>query len=306
MRTALWVLGLATACRTSGSIKQALLPAVVEDDRFFLNAKTAGGGELRMVLDSAGGMFLTKRATTRLKLEVTRRETPDGDVDTVTFPQFDDARIPRPSGRVFPVIDDEPLAGVDGMFGAPWFAGRAFTFDYAGKRLWLRAPGDLPTGPRAHRIALGLRRDEDAGAPFARIEVKVDGATLDMLFDTGATITLSDAAKQQLGGTASDRAASFVIETLFARWHAAHPEWRIIEAADRAFEHAPMIEVPKLIVAGFEVGPVWFTRRPDRTFREVMARLTDKPTDGAIGGSALRQFRRVTVDWATAAAVFEK
>jgi len=26
------------------------------------------------------------------------------------------------------------------LFGAPWFAGRVFTFDYAGKRLWLRSP----------------------------------------------------------------------------------------------------------------------------------------------------------------------
>ena len=314
MRVFLVMLGYAAACRTSGSSSVSAkhppveLPVVVEDDRFVLQTKIADGAALRMVLDSAGGMFLTKRAADRLKLQVAHFTTPDGDVDTVAFPQFYDARIPRPPGKLFPVLADDPLPMFDGMFGAPWFAGRVFTFDYAGKRLLLRSAGDMPQASDAHHVALGLRRDEEGevASPYGRIEVRIDGAALDMVFDTGATVTLTDAARQQLHTAASERAASFVVESVFARWHSAHPDWRVIAAADQAFENAPMIEVPKLAIAGFEVGPVWFTRRPDKTFREGMARMMDKPTDGAIGGSALRHFQRVTVDWAAAIAVFEK
>jgi hypothetical protein len=67
-----------------------------------------------------------------------------------------------------------------------------------------------------------------------------------------------------------------------------------------------MIEVPEVRIAGHTVGPVWFTRRPDAAFHDFMARMMDKPSDGAVGGSALRHFQRVTVDWANAVAVFEK
>ena len=312
------VLVLAAACRTSGGPQVSVkhppveLPVVVEEDRFFLQTKTAAGAELRLFLDSAGGMFLTKRAVDRLRLPVKRLPSPaseaGGDLDTVPFPQFYDARVPRPQQDPFPVLDDDALDRADGMFGASWFAGRVFTFDYAGKRLWLRSAGDVPSVPAAHRLPLGLPRDAagSPSSPYGRLQMQVDGATIDMLFDTGATVTLTDAAKQQLGGAATERATSFIIETVFARWRTAHPDWRVIDAADRGLGGAPMIEVPKVTIAGHDVGPVWFTRRPDQSFHDVMARMMDRPSDGALGGSALRHFQRVTVDWANATAVFEK
>jgi len=314
MRLALLLLGLAAACRTSGGTQASIkhppveLPVVVEGDRFYLQTRTAAGAELRLFLDSAGGMFLTKRAVDRLRLPTKRLQTPEGDLDTVEFPRFYDARVPRPQLEAFPVLDEEPMEHADGMLGAPWFAGRVFTFDYAGKRLWLRSAGDVPAVPAAHRIPLGLRRDEDgtAASPYGRIQIQVDGAPIDMLFDTGATVTLTDTAKQQLGGASAERATSFIIETVFDRWRTAHPDWRVIDAADRALGGAPMIEVPTVSLAGHDIGPVWFTRRPDKSFHEYMARMMDKPSDGAIGGSALRHFQRVTVDWANATAVFEK
>lgn len=315
MRLALLMLGLAAAaCRTSGGTQVTAkhppveLPVVLEEDRFFLEAKTASGADLRLFLDSAGGLFLTRKAADRLQLPVKPLKTPEGDINTTELPRFYDARIPRPTQLAFPVLDDEIMERADGMLGAPWFAGRAFTFDYAGKRLWLRSPGDLPAVPAAHRIPLGLRRDEDgsAASPYGRITVQIDGAPMEMLFDTGATITLTDAAKQSLGGAASERATSFVVESVFERWRKAHPDWRVVDGADRMLEGAPMIEVPKVTLAGHDIGPVWFTRRPDKNFHEHMARMMDKPPDGAIGGSALRHFARVTADWANAAVVFEK
>jgi hypothetical protein len=308
---------LAAACRTSGGTQNTLkhppvdLPVVVEEDRFYLQTKTAAGTELRLFLDSAGGMFLTKHAVDRLRLPVKRVKAPADEggeyLDTVSFPQFYDARVPRPLMDPFPVLDEEALERADGMLGAPWFANRVFTFDYAGKRLWFRSPGDVPAGSAVHRLPFGLRHDGN-GAPssaYGRIQMQVDGATLDMLFDTGATVTLTDAARQQLGGAATERATSFIIESVFDRWRTAHPDWRVIDAADK-LGNAPMIEVPKLTLAGHDIGPVWFTRRPDKSFHDFMARMMDKPSDGAIGGSALHHFARVTVDWANATAVFEK
>jgi len=50
---------------------------------------------------------------------------------------------------------------------------------------------------------------------------------------------------------------------------------------------------------------VWFTQRPDRSFHSYMAQWMDKPTDGALGGSALQYFR-ITVDYPNAVAVFAR
>lgn len=66
-----------------------------------------------------------------------------------------------------------------------------------------------------------------------------------------------------------------------------------------------MIEVPKISVAGYPVGSVWFTRRPDKNFHEYMSQWMDKKVEGALGGNALRQFR-ISIDYQRAVAVFEK
>jgi len=69
---------------------------------------------------------------------------------------------------------------------------------------------------------------------------------------------------------------------------------------------ADMIPGPGgVVVAGRKVGPVWFTRRPDRAFDEFMSSLMDAPVVGALGGSGLRTFR-ITVDSAQGVAVFER
>jgi len=66
-----------------------------------------------------------------------------------------------------------------------------------------------------------------------------------------------------------------------------------------------MIEVPALTVAGFTVGPVWFTARPDRAFTEYMSQWMDRRVVGALGGSALQYFR-VTVDYPNRRATFAR
>ena len=55
----------------------------------------------------------------------------------------------------------------------------------------------------------------------------------------------------------------------------------------------PMIEVPRVTVTDYAVGPVWFARRPDANFAQWMSSMRDKPIVGAFGGSGLRYFRLV-------------
>ncbi len=64
-----------------------------------------------------------------------------------------------------------------------------------------------------------------------------------------------------------------------------------------------MIEVPCLGIAGYTVGPVWFTQRRTRAFEGLSTRM-DRPIEGALGGSAFRYFR-IAVDYLAATATFE-
>jgi hypothetical protein len=280
------------------------LPVVVENQRWFLQTATAAGAPLRLFLDSAGGMYLTPAAAARLGLAIRHVGSDDG----VSFPVLADPRIPRPPRDEMPVLGGGPFDDVDGMFGAPWFADHTVAFDYPARKLVVRTPGDLPTVSPDHAIAVAFPRDASGKvtSPYGRIQMIVDGETIDMLFDTGATMTLSDAALQQLGGTARARATGFITDDVFQRWRKAHPGWRVIERADRVGDlEAAIIEVPKLTVGGYEVGPAWFAWRPNDAFHRWMAEWMDRPTEGALGGSAFATLR-ITVDWAAGKATFER
>jgi hypothetical protein len=182
-----------------------------------------------------------------------------------------------------------------------------WTFDYPGRALWLRAPGDLPAVAPEHRAALGFRVNRSGARTmhFPRIRVSVDGDSLDLLFDTGATTMLTDSALSAIGDAGPViRGTSFITRSVADRWRAAHPGWRVIERAEQR-SGAMMIEVPVVEVGGYRVGPVWFTARPDANFHQYMSQWMDRRVDGALGGSALR-FLRVTVDYPHAVALFEK
>ena len=99
------------------------------------------------------------------------------------------------------------------------------------------------------------------------------------------------------------RGASFLVRSVFEKWHQKHPEWRSFDM--KTLTGGAMIEVPEVVIGGYKVGPVWFTVQSDVGFQEVMKPLMDKPIVGALGGSALHYFR-LTVDWPNAIAVFDR
>jgi hypothetical protein len=291
------------------------MPVKFLEHRFFVQPMTEDGATLLLFTDTGGGLMLSREAAERMSLSVSSVEGDGGEaMDAALLPAMVwdawippitvfDGRMPVRPARELQMIDRD----VDGLLGQAWFKERVWTFDYGEGQLLLRAQGDLPTHEPAHRAFLGFPRNAagERGANYPRIEVQVDGQTIDLLFDTGATVKLTPAALASLGdGKGVTRATSFISASTFKSWQEKHPDWRVIEGADANLGGEPMIEVPALTVAGFTVGPVWFTRREDKNFHEWMSQWMDKKIDGALGGSALKYFR-VTVDYPRAMAVFE-
>lgn len=282
-----------------------LIPTRYDEDRFLAEPVTARGHErLNIYLDTGGNNLLYADVVRRLGLEPVKRSHGKHSWREVHLPAFaPQASIPAPltrNGRVLVIARGPHDDGWSGMLGPEWFAGRCWLFDYPGHRLELLDHCGAAPEPE-HTAQLGFKR----GLFFPRIQAEIDGEKLDLLFDTGAQTHLTPAAEQELhDGHAATRATSFITRSIFERWHARHPAWRVIEHAERRSGEA-MIRVPKLSIAGYEVGPVWFTRRPDPNFHQFMSRWMDRPIDGALGGDALRSFR-IVVDYQRKIARFER
>jgi hypothetical protein len=294
------------------------IPTRYSGHRFVAVPTPAGGGTLTFLTDSAGGTIVFTDAVERLKLKTVEAPGDGGKtVRQAELPAFQPgAAIPSPLGTpgsrllvmgAKPGEIPEFLRKYDGLLGQQWFAGRVWTFDYPGKRLLWRASGDVPKHDPAHEIKLGFRTSSEGKREtnFARLPVKIDGETLDFLFDTGASNLLPEDVLKEIGdGGPAERATSFLAQTQYEKWHKKHPQWRVLEKI-KTLTGAAMIEVPEITIGGHTVGPVWFTVQPDRAFHSYMASMMDKPTEGALGGSAFRQLV-ITVDWPNAIAVFEK
>lgn len=303
------VLGLLAALHGGDLLAQAL-PARFEHDRVFLEARAPDGKFLRLYTDTGGGFnAIAASVAERYSLAPAGQlESGEGKGELVAFPGFlIDAGIPRPSqepwmkGNLVVVPDDELEA--QGFLGTRWFAGRIWQFDYGRKTLYLLESFE-PTARHA-TLALGFKHDADGerSLNFPRLTVAIDGQPLEMLLDTGATGELTERSAAVYGLPAGSRvAASYVTESHFRGWQSRHPDWRVVERAEAVTGTAfPMIEVPVVDIGGVRVGPVWFSQRPDPEFREWMSQMTDRPIDGAIGGSALK-YLEVVIDYPDAKA----
>lgn len=306
----------AAPCTAQERGKPLTLPARFDGHRIYVEPVTDAGQTIVFYTDTGGGLFVSQAAAERLGLA---SENVGGEgaeaFHVASLPPFRaEASIPLPSSRAgrIPVYAPSPkeaassLMRFDGMLGQEWFAGRVWTFDYPRQHLLLRAAGDVPSVEAAHQLALGFKTDDSGKRvlDFPRVQVGVDGVTVDLLFDTGAMTELTPGALAAVddGGKAA-RATSFITATQFEAWRKAHPQWRVIDDAEAGSGQA-MIEVPALEFAGYTIGPVWFTRRADKNFHEFMSQFMDRRVEGAIGGNALRHFR-ITVDYPAARAYVE-
>ena len=290
------------------------LPTRYLADRFVVTPVTIDGDTLELYTDTGGGANMLWESTVRRLRLATEQLIQGSDTTTlVRLPRLSSAAtipLPQPGPpfgeRFFVPAPRNEAFTRDGFLGRTWFADRVWIFDYPAQSLLLltHAP---PSATAAHRVPLGFQTDS-AGrrtTHFPRIRVAIDGDSLDLLFDTGATISLTDSALARLAdGGPVERGGSFIAQNVFERWRSRHPDWLVIERADRTLD-MPIIRVPEIAVAGYVVGPVWFAMRPDRNFHQFMSQWMDRKVEGAIGGSALRYFR-VTVDYPNAVALFER
>jgi hypothetical protein len=291
-----------TAAMAQPGQRPVELPARFVADRIFVDVATRGGDTLHLYTDTGGGLLVLREVARRVGIQ-----------DTTSLALRDiaaDTAFPEPLGipnRRVPIVQPPPGRRVDleGMLGQAWFADRIWTFDYPDRKLLLHEAAPAPeTG--AHTTRLGFRTDSTGkrALSFPRIEAVVDGDTLQLLFDTGATGNLTASALSAIGDSApAVRATSFITSEVLDRWRERHPDWRMIDHADQVIPGMRMIEVPRIEIAGFAVGPVWFTERPDPNFHQFMSQFMDRRVDGALGGNALRFFR-VTVDYPAALAHF--
>lgn len=312
---------LLAACASTQTDQQQLaenngtqLPAEFRNNQVFLQPAFANGVSLTFFTDSGGGFnALAEEARQRLGLPLAEPLEANGqETMTVAFPDFADGHgIPAPpadnwmQGRLV-VVPGEQLRE-DGFLGGRYFGGRIWAFDYPAETVRLL---DAVPEEAAAAISLGFQTDAETGkrtTNFPRMTVHVDGQAIDMLLDTGATVTLTDESGTVFGNPAGTRiGGSYIISSIFDAWRKAHPEWSVIEAGDglrgRTFR---MIRVPEIHIGERTTGPVWFTERPDKNFTEYMSRFMDQPVSGAIGGSALQYFR-VVIDYPGARAWFSQ
>lgn len=313
-------LAAATAGAAADASSRHLVPTLYEAGHFYAVGTLANGKTLRLLVDSGGaggsGLYvIDPDAASRLELKVRSCMLDGQRLDVV-------ADIPFRHGKGWPKSTHTPcnatslvVRGIgndsraDGIIGAGYMPRQVWTFDYPAQRLWLE-PAHWQPRADMHESVLGYQRNNHGGwgSGFARLRIYVAGQPLDLLLDTGAT------GKPTKAGEAASHAPtvdglgviSYITTQVLERWHRQHPHWPVVNAGDDLFgadQATRMIEVPTLKIAGWVVGPVWFTERADHNFHDGMSSYTDKQVEGAAGANIFSHFV-MTIDYPHGAAWF--
>lgn len=216
------------------------------------------------------------------------------------FQQVKDAYllVPKEDGETKMIQDAMPI---NLFLGQNFFRGHAWTIDYPRQQIWVNTP--LADGP--HVQPVGFRKSKAGRSIYGHpaIVMEVEGDTIDVLFDTGASLVLSEEGKRVFNTQEKTIAGSFIAASVFDRWRKAHPDWRYFPGVEKGSD---AIEVPRVKLGEQTVGPALFARRPDAVWgEEGMAQSMDRVVKGAIGGSALR-YLRVVIDYNSERIRFEQ
>lgn len=304
--TALLIPGTVSA---QGTDNTRPLPAHFSANRIYVHPVTTSGDTLRFYTDTGGGNLMVKPVVERIDLPTPDTVVAQGrPTPLAKLPDFRPAAsIPSPPKNqvyVFPAGGHAELLKLgDGMLGRSWFDGHVWTFDYGQHQLLLHESADVLPPDSPHTVPLGFKTDSTGRRVehFPSIEATIDGETYAFLFDTGASMVLTDSAHAAQGNPPV-RGTSFVVASLFDQWREEHPDWPVLENIAIS---GPVIEVPEVTIAGHTVGPVRFVRRPDRNFHQRMSSMMDRRVEGALGGS-LFQYFVITVDYPNARAHFQR
>lgn len=309
-----------------------LLPSLfIHGQRFYIKMRTQHGDTLLAFGDSGGGIsMMNPNAIDKYGMQAKVKTGLLRGIMPLHYVAFADAvadrSIPEPvllrdkilrhpfarvteSFLLVPPLDDElklitKVMAFDIFLGQNFFMGKAWTIDYVRQQIWENTPLAASDAGKPGVQRIGLRRNNNGDAVYGHCSmfIEVDGQIIEVLFDSGASIILSDDGKKALNTTDATIGGSFIAKSIFDKWHHDHPEWKYYPHADVKQD---VIEVPKITIGGNEVGPVLFACRPDKVWSEDMLGTMDKVVKGAIGGSAL-QYLKVTVDYNSALIKFEK
>lgn len=309
------------------------VPAIfIEGQRFYFNIPLKNGASILGFGDTGGGLSMMLPSTVeeqnlqeQVKMGLVKGIMP---ISYIGFSDFeDDARFPTPAllrnfiirhpfsrvttpHLIIPPMDDETkfisesMPEMKAFLGQNFFMGKAWTIDYINQEIWVNTPlSKTESGnPNVQKIGFKKNGHNEPVYGHASMRIEIDGEVIDVLFDTGATIVLTENGKKEMQTDAISIGGSFIASSIFDRWREAHPEWTYYPNADMQKD---VIEVPFVKIGEFEVGPVLFSKRPDKNWSEGMIHSMDKVVKGAIGGSALQYFK-VTIDYHSELIKFER
>jgi hypothetical protein len=309
---AIAVLATAIVFVCTGVFAHERLPTSYEAGHFFATPQTRDGKALRLVVDTGGaggsGLYvLSMRSVHKLNLPVATCDLGGERLNVVKPFLFQ-------VGKGLPVVGRTPCSAValsrdgyrpvadeDGTLGAGYLPHFVWTFDYPAETLWRESADWKPVGGE-HAARLGFQRNAKGGkgTGLPRITLTIDGEPLDLLLDTGATAVPTAEGLQATGmdvvrgiGT-----TSYITTSVMNRWHHEHPDWRLVADGDElGGVKSRLIEVPKVQIAGWLIGPVWFTERPDANFGpNGISQYTDHDVHGSAGANIFRDFS-MTLDY---------
>jgi hypothetical protein len=182
--------------------------------------------------------------------------------------------------------------------------GKAWTMDYLNQRVCVNTPLFKSEVGQANVQKIGFKKNKEGATIFAHpsMLIEIDGEIIDVLFDTGATMILSEEGKKHFHTQNKTIGGSFIAAYIFDTWRKKHTDWKYFEKGDM---NNDVIEVPTIKIGLIEVGPVLFAKRPDKNWSEGMIHTMDKLVKGAIGGSVLK-YLKVTIDYNSELIKFEK
>jgi hypothetical protein len=335
--TALYVI-VAVACAPSAGTRVTPAAAPTNDrviptryvaDRFFATAVLPRGDTATFFLDTGSGSYVWDAYIPWL--EVTAADTittaRGAKIALAPFPTFRaDASLPPAItetaqgtrlqvGAVDYRASNNFIAWIartsQGQLGSNWFNGRVWTFDYPHRRLVLHDAAADDGHASGRELPFHFYTDSSGRrvGHTGYVDVLVDGDTVAMLMDTGATVWLTSAALARVNdGGPAERSTTHIAKWVFTRLKQRHPDWPVIEHAD-LWSDLSLIRVPSVSVAGDDLGPTWFsvlaggpTTPPSGAAN---APAWTKRQGGTIGGSLLRRFV-VTLDYPRGVVRFDK
>jgi hypothetical protein len=218
-------------------------------------------------------------------------------------------RITQPFLMV-PVMEDEvklvlqAQPEMDAFLGQTFFMDYAWTFDYPNQRILVNTPlrDSLLSHSDVQRLEFKKNSSHQKLSGHASLTIEVDSKPIEVLFDTGASLVLTEQGKQLLHTNKRTLGGSFIAASICNEWRKNHPDWKLYPSAEI---NGDIIEVPIVQINGHEVGPVLFAVHNDEVWSKGMAQSMGKVVKGAIGGSALKYFK-VTADYNAELIRFER